>query len=406
MTNESDPIEIPEGHTWHDEIPILLRNVGPFILTNFLQWSFTAAGVIAVGQLGHTELAAIALGQMTFNITGWVVNLGFASALDTLCAQAYGSGKKKSVGLHFQRIVWLLWGLNVPIAVLWWFSEQILGAILKDEADSIQLTALYLKVLVCGLPGLSVFEGGKRFMLAQGLFIPTLNFLLVFAPFNAALHWLLIWKFELGFIGAPISVAITYTLLGISLIASITVFGLGKQCWRLPTIREMFTGYGPVLRLAVPSVVVMVSEYIAFEILALWAGLLGEDYLAAQGVLVTLATIPGNIPYSITVSIRLGHLIGAGDVKRAQHAAIVAIIGSFTVALCLGSIYLAIRPFLSQVFGLHGESKDIAASMIPFIVVFQFIDSPQICCQGLLRGIGSQWITGWVGLIFLNGVNS
>ena len=405
MTQHLDSLEIPESHTWRNEIPILLRNAGPFILTSSLQWSFTAADVIAVGQLGHTELAAIALGQMTFNITGLVVNLGIASALDTLCAQAYGGGQKKLVGLYFQKIVWLLWGLNVPIAVLWLFSQQILGAILKDEADSIPLTALYLKFMVCALPGLSVFEAGKRFMLAQGLFIPTLKFLLVFAPFNAALHWLLIWKLGLGFIGAPISVAITYTLLGISFIASIHVFGLGKQCWRLPTIREIFTGYGPVLRLAVPSVVVMVSEYIAFEILALWSGLLGEDYLAAQGILVTLATVPVNVPYSIIVSIRLGNLVGAGDVIKAQQAGIVAIVGSLMIALCLGSIFLAIRPFLSKVFGVHGESKGIATSMIPFIVAIQIIDSLQLCCQGLLRGLGSQWITGWVGLIFFNGVS-
>lgn len=40
---------------------------------------------------------------------------------------------------------------------------------------------------------------------------------MVVAPINAFLHWLLVWHFEMGFIGAPIAVAIVENLLPLGL---------------------------------------------------------------------------------------------------------------------------------------------------------------------------------------------
>lgn len=91
--------------TWQREAKVLARYSGPLILTFLLQYSLTIASIFSVGHLGKVELGAVSLGSMTANITGYAIFQGLATSLDTLCAQAYGSGKKKLVGLQTQRMV-------------------------------------------------------------------------------------------------------------------------------------------------------------------------------------------------------------------------------------------------------------------------------------------------------------
>ena len=91
--------------TWQREFKVVARYSSPLVVAFLLQYSLTLASVFSVGHLGKTELGAISLASMSANITGYAVYQGLATSLDTLCAQAYGSGQKKLVGLQMQRMV-------------------------------------------------------------------------------------------------------------------------------------------------------------------------------------------------------------------------------------------------------------------------------------------------------------
>lgn len=105
--------------TWQREAKVLGRYSAPLIMTFLLQYSLTVASIFTVGHLGKVELGAVSLGSMTANITGYAIYQGLATSLDTLCAQAYGSGKKKLVGLQMQRMVYFLWAITIPIGIIW-----------------------------------------------------------------------------------------------------------------------------------------------------------------------------------------------------------------------------------------------------------------------------------------------
>lgn len=91
--------------TWQREVKVIARYSSPLVLAFLLQYSLTLASVFSVGHLGKVELGAVNLASMSANITGYAVYQGLATSLDTLCAQAYGSGRKKLVGLQTQRMV-------------------------------------------------------------------------------------------------------------------------------------------------------------------------------------------------------------------------------------------------------------------------------------------------------------
>ena len=253
-------------------------------------------------------------------ITCFAAFQGLTTSLDTLCSQAYGSGEKQLVGLYCQRMMLLLFGLSIPIATLWLVSESIIIHLVPDP-DSARLCGSYLGILTLAIPGYAAFEVGKRFVQAQGLFRASTYVLLVGAPINAVLMLLLIWKFNLGFIGAPISVAFTRTLLPLLLLLYVGLVD-GSQCWGGFSTMA-FDNMGIVFRLAVPGMIMVEAEWLAFEIMTLISARFGTEYLAAQSILITLTTLSYQIPFplSIAASTRVASLIGAGQVHNAKVAA-------------------------------------------------------------------------------------
>ena len=178
--------------TWQREAKVLSRYSAPLVVTFLLQYSLTVASIFTVGHLGKVELGAVSLASMTANITGYAIYQGLATSLDTLCAQAYGSGRKKLVGLQTQRMVYFLWTITIPIAVIWLCAEPILKTIVPEK-DVAVLAGQYLKIILIGAPGYACFESGKRYLQAQGLFSASLYVLLICAPLNAFMNWLFVW---------------------------------------------------------------------------------------------------------------------------------------------------------------------------------------------------------------------
>ena len=174
---------------WRIETKLLARYSTPLFVTYLLQYSFQTTTVIVAGRLGTNELGAVSLATMTANVTGLAIYEGLATSLDTLCSQAYGGGKKELVGLHLQRVVYLLLLVTVPIGAIWICSPWILEA-LVPEKELAQLAGIYLRIYLIGMPGFAIFEAGKRLVQAQGDFTGSLLVLLICAPLNVFLNWL------------------------------------------------------------------------------------------------------------------------------------------------------------------------------------------------------------------------
>jgi MATE family multidrug resistance protein len=200
--------------------------------------------------------------------------------------------------------------LSALIAVLWAFSGPIFLGLLPDVETAI-LCSRYLKILIFAIPGYGAFEAGKQFLQAQGLFRATTYRLVID----------FVWKLELGFIRAPISIALTRTMLPLLLVAYVRIFG-GSECWGGFT-KRMFLNIGPMLWLAIPGMIMVDAELLCFEIITIVSSRFGVNYLAARSIFATLATLSSQVPLSLAVaaSTRMAVLIGAGSVADAKRAA-------------------------------------------------------------------------------------
>ncbi|KAL8997957.1 MAG: hypothetical protein Q9169_002879 [Polycauliona sp. 2 TL-2023] len=384
--------------TWQRETKVLSRYSAPLIVTFLLQYSLTVASIFVVGHLGTVPLGAVSLASMTANITGYAVFQGLATSLDTLCAQAYGSGNKKLVGLQTQKMVYFLWTISIPIGIIWLSAEAILSRIVP-ERDVAVLAGLYLKVILIGLPGYACFESAKRYLQAQGLFTASLYVLLICAPLNAFLNWLFVWQFEWGFIGAPIAVAIIDILLPIFLILYVR-FIAGRACWPGLTTRA-FKNWGPMIKLALPGLLMVEAEVLAFEILTLASSYFGTTHLAAQSVLATIASLTFQIPFPIGIaaSTRIANLIGATLADSARKTAQVAFWASAAVGIFNVIWVSSLRGSIPRLFTSDPDVIELVAKVLPLCAAFQLFDALAACFNGILRGLGRQEVGGYVQLV-------
>lgn len=204
--------------------------------------------------------------------------------------------------------------------------------------------------------------------------------------------------FGWGFIGAPIAVAVTDNLLPICLVLYVRFID-GGACWGGLTSRA-FQNWGPMIRLALPGLLMVEAEFLAFEILTLAASYFGPAHLAAQSVLATITSITFQIPFpiSIAASTRIANLIGATLVGPAKTSAKVALVAASMVGIFNVILLSSLRNVIAKLFTNDEEVIALVGRVLPLCAAFQLFDALAANCNGILRGLGRQEIGGYTNL--------
>lgn len=375
-----------------EEAKILLGYMTPVVLTHLLEYSLVIASVVSVGHLSTEGLAASTLGSMTASVSGLSIVQGFASALDSLLPQAWTSENPKNVGLWAQRETVVMALLCLPILCIWNSAESILLA-LRQEPEIARLAGLYLQWLSIGLPAYAFNSITRRYFQAQGLMnVPSLIIVIV-APINAVLNWLLVWgpqPVRLGFIGAPLATAISFNL--ISLFSVLYgIFYTPSTAWH-PICRRSFKSLGTLVQLGLAGTGQIASEWWSWELVGLAASQLGPVALAAQSVLLVSSSTAYQAPFALGVAttVRIGNLLGSRHGKKARIAAEVAISLAFLLAFVLCAIFTIFRKNWGYLFNNDEEVIALVSGILPLVALFQIVDGVNAVTGGALRARGKQ----------------
>ncbi|KAI0244229.1 ethionine resistance protein [Massospora cicadina] len=341
---------------------------------------------------GPTQLAASALSNMFATVTGWSVAMGMATALDTLCSQAYtGASNPHAVGVHLQRGILISLTLMIPVGVLWWQTERIF-LLLKLDAELSRFCGRYLRILFLGAPPFVVFECLKKFLQAQEIMTASTYVLICVVPVNLLLNFFLVWYSgtSLGFDGAPLSVALTNWQ-----------FRLGGWTWR------SLGGWWHFLKLGVPGVIMICAEWWSFEIMGLAASYLGQLALAAHAVNITTCNLFYMVPLGLSIasSNRMGNLLGDQTPNRARLCAYCSILLALIFALLNSTILIVFRDFWAYLFTSDDGVAKLARTLLPISGLFQVLDSLSGVSGGLLRGQGRQKLGAIVNVTAYYGIS-
>ena len=162
----------------------------------------------------------------------------------------------------------------------------------------------------------------------------------------------------------------------------------------------MWRGWGPMLKLAIPSWLMIEAEVLAWEIMTIISSHLGATELAAQAAISTLSDFAFQISFSIAVAggTHIAYLIGAGLLQRAAISAKVMVYAAFGVGITNMLVVLALRRVIPGLFSDLGEVWHLIFFLLPVGAVLQIPDAVATSLNSLLRAVGRPDLGSYVQL--------
>ncbi|KAI7724781.1 hypothetical protein M8C21_031206, partial [Ambrosia artemisiifolia] len=174
---------------------------GPAIFTSLCQYTIGATTQLFAGQLGTIHLAATSVENTIIAGFSYSILHGMGSALETLCGQAYGAGKKEMLGIYLQR-AWIV--LNTAAVVLTFtyiFGVSILR-LLGQTAIIATAAGSFAILMIPQLFAYATVIPITKFLQAQCSILPMALIAFVASVSHVVLSWLFMMKLGWGLTGA------------------------------------------------------------------------------------------------------------------------------------------------------------------------------------------------------------
>lgn len=178
-----------------------------------------------------------------------------ASALETLCGQAYGARQYRKVGIQTQTAILSLTFICIPLSFLWLYMEKFLIFTGQDPLISREAG----KFTTCLIPALFLYAAMQplvRYFQAQSLTFPMVVSSCVSLCLHIPLCWALVFKSRLGNLGAAVAIDVSYWL-NVVFMGLFARYSQACEKTRFIVTAEMFHGVGEFLRFAIPSAVMI-----------------------------------------------------------------------------------------------------------------------------------------------------
>nr|AAZ66940.1 117M18_21 [Brassica rapa] len=330
--------------TWM-ETKKLWRIVGPAIFARISTYSIFVITQAFAGHLGELELAAIAIVQNV--IIGFSIGLflGMASALQTLCGQAFGAKKYDMLGVYMQRSWIVLFLFAILLLPVYLFASPILKFFGQPE-DVAKLSGT---VAFWTIPTHFVFA--LYFPLSRFLQCQLKNRVVALSSGVAlVVHifvcWLFVYGLKLGPIGTMATINVSWCL----------------------NVLILFTDS---------------LENWYYKILIMMTGNLKDTKIAVD---------------SLSICVRVANELGAGNGRGARFAMIISV----TESLIIGIVFSMLVVFLHDQIGWIFSSSDTiikAVNDLSILLAFTILlNSIQPVLSGVAVGSGWQSFVAYINL--------
>lgn len=379
--------------TWiWGEVQKQVSIAGPMVCVALLQYLVNVVSVMFVGHLGELELASASIANSFAGVSGTSLIIGLATALETLCGQAYGAKQYHMLGIYMQRAIVVLYLVAVPIAAVWWNMDSLL-VFLRQDPEISHLAGVYARYLIPSIFAVATLQPLVKFLQTQSLVLPMAMFAVTTLTLHIPLCWLLISYLGFGFRGAAIASGLSNWLNVLFVALYVKFSATCAKTWT-PLSLEAFNELPAFMFLAIPSALMVCLEYWSFQILVLLSGLLPNPQLETStfSICLTTTAVLYMIPFGIgaAVSTRVGNELGAGRPQAAKGAATIAVAMGITEGFLMATCLYFGRNLWGKAFTQEQELIAYVAASLPLLAVMHVMDATQGVLSGVARGCGWQ----------------
>ncbi|KAF0913307.1 hypothetical protein E2562_021957 [Oryza meyeriana var. granulata] len=366
-----------------EESKKLWEIVGPAVFLRLVLYSFNIVSQAFAGHIGDLELAAFSIANTVISGLNFGFLLGMASALETLCGQAYGAKHYSMLGIYLQRSWIILFVSAVLLVPTYVFTAPLLEALgqpaaLAREAGMVSMYMLPVHFQYVVLLPLN------RFLQSQRKNWVTVASAAVAFPVHIAVSWLLVSRLRFGVYGAAMALSVSSWLVTVLQLAYV-VGGGCPVTWK---------GFSPLAfvdlwgfaKLSISSSVMVCLETWYYRILILLTGHLKNSELAVNALSICMSfqawemMIP--LGFLAGTGVRVANELGAGNGKGAKFAAIVSTTTSFLIGLFFSVLALAFHDKIALVFSSSKTVIDAVDNISVLLAVTILLNGVQPVLSG------------------------
>lgn len=369
----------------------------PLIVSNLISVLVTFLGVLMLGKLGDTALAASALITSTQS-TVFVISMGLLFSISVMVGHAYGAKNYFEIGSIAQQGYLLALMLAIPVIAVLWNIGHIL-TFLKQPPELIHFVANYFRAFSFGVPAMLCGVCSIQFMMGYAkrvviLIISSCNLIFVVSLGGSLIYG----KFglpQLGITGLGVAWAIQSWLI----LAGFMIFLLVKKEFRVCElfklrITKTFVILKKLLQIGWPICVQMGCELLTFFTVTIMAGWISADALAARQISVqyTLLMILPLLAISQASGVLVSRAMGAKRPQDVKHYGNYAIILGLIISSMTCALFLIFPRHLASLFVNSALPENINILHLSVILLMiaaagQIIDGIRNVCTGSLRGL-------------------
>lgn len=391
--------EIPLHQRVWIETKKLWRIVGPAIFSRIASYSMFVITQAFAGHLGDLELAGVSIATTVILGFDFGLLLGMASALETLCGQAYGAKKYHMLGVYLQRSWIVLFLCCVVLLPLFFFATPILK-LLGQPADVAELSG---KVVMWFIPVHFSFAFQfplQRFLQSQLKNSVTAWVNLAALVVHLLISWLIVYRLQLGVVGTALTLDFSWWVIVFGLFLY-TVCGGCPLTWTGFSV-EAFSGLWDFLKLSASSGVMLCLENWYYRILVVMTGNLENAKIAVDALSVCMSIngwelmIP--LAFFAGTGVRVANELGAGNGKGAKFATIVSVSESVAIGLVF---WVLIMLFHNEFALIYTTSEAVLGAVSKLSILLAFtvlLNSVQPILSGVAVGSGWQSYVAYINL--------
>ncbi|CAN1829203.1 Protein DETOXIFICATION 27 [Linum perenne] len=355
--------------TWV-ETKKLWNIVGPAIFSRVTSYSMLVITQAFAGHLGDLELAGISIANNVIVGFDFGLLLGMASALETLCGQAYGAKKYYMLGVYMQRSWIVLFLCCILLLPLYLFASPFLK--LMGQPDDVAEVSGIAAMCMIPLHFSFAFQFPLQRFLQSQLKNQVIAWMsLVALIVHIAVSWLFVYQLQLGVIGTAMTLNFSWWVLVFGCFGY-TVWGGCPLTWTGFSM-EAFVGLWDFTKLSAASGVMLCMTINGWE------------------MMIPLAFFAG-------IGVRVANELGAGNGKGAKFATIVAVVQSMIIGFFF---WLLIILYNDQIGWIFTNSEPVLTAVNQLCILLAFtvlLNSIQPVLSGVAVGSGWQKYVAYINL--------
>ncbi|KAF8080611.1 hypothetical protein N665_0932s0011 [Sinapis alba] len=384
--------------TWM-ETKKLWRIVGPAIFTRFSTFSIFVITQAFAGHLGELELASISIVHNV--IVGFNIGLllGMASALETLCGQAFGAKKYEMLGVYMQRSWIVLFLFCTLLLPMYLFASPILKFFGQPE-DIAELSG---NIAVWTIP--THFAFAFYFPLSRFFQCQLKNRVVAISSGVAlVVHifvcWLFVYGLKLGVVGTMATVNVSWWL-NVFILFTYATCGRCPLTWTGFSV-EAFFKLWEFTKLSASSGIMLCLEYWYYRILIMMTGNLKDTKIAVDSlsICMSLNGLEMMIPLAFFAGtgVRVANELGAGNGRGARFAMIISVTESLIIGIILSVLVLFLHDQIGWIFSSSDTIIQAVNDLSILLALTILLNSIQPVLSGVAVGSGWQSFVAYINL--------